>query len=178
MNIIVLIIIFAIIIYLIHNKKTNENITNTPNINDKTIENITNIPTINYIDINNSIPTYSNFKNDNNTLSLKSTSKDNVPKKIYHDNHKYNLIGTAINKFYNQEYKLYESKVKQCDHLLMRENLNNLDDQIYNYIFVIFDDNKAIIQKEFGPRNKIYLGDIIYLDISFGRSYIGPYIII
>ena len=155
MNIIILITIFAIIIYLVHN--------------DKTIENITNI---------NSIPTYSNIKNNDTTLSLESSCINNFPEKIYYDNNIFNLIGTAINKFYNQEYKLYESKVKQCDNLLMRENLNNLDDQIYNYIFVIFDDNKTIIQKEFGPRNKIYLGDIIYLDISSGKSYIGPYIII
>ena len=156
----------------ITNSQNNETIT-IPQNNNLDITNSQNNKTItNPIIIKNSL------NNDNITLMNIDLCKNNVPNKLYYNNSKFNLIGTAINKIYNQEYKLYESKVKQCKNLLIRENLDYLDNQIYNYIFVNLDNNKFSIQQEFGPRNKINIGDIIYLDLFNGSSYIGPYIIL
>lgn len=175
MNIILIIIILIIISYLIYNKKNIEYITNTSN-ND--LENISSfnkfkIPyEINY-DKNESLSYMPNEIKCNKSL-LK------YPIKLNYNNYIYNIIGKALNKLYNQEYYLYESKVDQDGDLLMRDNLEYSNEQIYNYIFVYFVNNKIKIKYKFGPRNKIENGDIIYLDIkkfNNGISYIGPYII-
>ena len=104
-----------------------------------------------------------------------------VPKEMYYNNNTFNLIGTAVNKFYDQKYYLYESKIDQSGDLLMRDNLDYLNEQIYNYLFINIINNEIKIQQKFGPRPKIDIGDIIYLDIKHkfnGISYIGPYLIL
>lgn len=166
MNILI-IIIFIIIVYVIYitnietndlNKSTeilhSENITNTTNNN--LIENITNTQTLQKKDLS----------------SLK---------KLDYNNNTFNLIGIALNKYYNQKYYLYESKNDQYGDLLMRDNLEYLNEQIYSYILVYIINNEPIIKEEFGPRSKINVGDVIYIDRkdkSNGISYIGPYIIL
>ena len=181
MNIILIIIIIVIIIYLINNNKTIENISNTGKISSLEMDNEKSISTTNFNlvnEINYDSNTALSYMPNETTCNINLTS---TPKEIIHNDYKYNLIGTAINKFYNQEYTLYESKIDQYGDLLMRENLDYLNEHIYSYIFVNFINNKIIIQQEFGPRNKIDIGDVIYLDIKHlnnGISYIGPYIII
>ena len=154
MNIILIIIILVITSYLFYYKKNIEPITNTTN----NLENTS---------------SYSNT-NDNTYLSY-------IPIKINYNNNLYNLIGKAVNKLYNQEFYLYQSKVDQVGDLFMRNNLDYLNNQIFDYIFVHFIDNKIKIKYRFGPRNKINNGDTIYLDIKNSNkriSYIGPFIII
>jgi len=178
MNIILFIIIFILVVYFIYKHNTIETIETITNIDTKIIDNI-NIDTkiIDNINIDNKIIDNNNLSNiniDNNNLST-------IPKELDYNNFTFNFIGTAINKFYNQKYYLYESKNDQYGELLIKDNLDNLNEQIYSYIFVIFINNQQIIQQEFGPRNKINIKDIIYLDIKYlsnGISYIGPYIIL
>lgn len=103
---------------------------------------------------------------DNNNLeNFHQYIKCYISDKLNYNNNIYNFIGKALNKLYNQEYYLYEFK---------------LNGQLYNYIFVFFINNKIEIKYDFGPRNKINNGDIIYLDIkkyNTGIGYIGPFII-
>ena len=160
MNIIILIIILLVIIYVINNKVCLNN----------NIEKMSNNTDINYA------PSFiQNEKKCNNDLT-------NIPKQIIYNDNKFDLIGTAINIYYNQNYYLYESKIDQYGDILMRNNLEYLDNtQMYKYLFVNFIDNKQVIQWEFGPRNKINKDDNIYMDIKHlknGISYIGPYLII
>ena len=160
MNIIILIIILLVIIYVINNKVCLNN----------NIEKMSNNTNINYAS-----SFIQNEKKCNNDLT-------NISKQIIYNDNKFDLIGTAINIYYNQNYYIYESKIDQYGNVLMRNNLEYLDDtQMYKYLFVNFIDNKQVIQWEFGPRNKINKDDNIYMDVKHlknGISYIGPYLII
>jgi hypothetical protein len=194
MNIILLTIIFIIIVYTIYITNTNTEISNITDTNTEIetntdIDNFTDINNLNLNNINNTndfeLPEEINYNN-NEALSYMpdettcSKKLINILKELIYNGYNYKLIGTAINKYYNQKYYLYESKIDQYGDLLMRDNLDYLNEQIYSYIFVTFINNKIEIDHEFGPRNKIDIGDIIYLDkkyLSNGISYIGPYII-
>jgi len=180
MDIILFAFIFIIIVFIISKYSISiENITNTQKINSLDID--TNLSTTNFnlaneieYDNNTSLSYMPNETTCNKDLS-------SYPKELIYHNSTFNLIGTAINKFYNQKYYLYESKIDQNGDLLITENLDYLNHQIYKYLFVIFDDTQAIIHQEFGPRNKIDIGDIIYIDIKYLNnriSYIGPYLIL
>ena len=161
MNIIIFIIILLIIIYIINNKICLNN----------NIEKMSN----HTIDTNYAPSFIQNEKICNNDLI-------NIPKQIIYNDNKFDLIGTAINIYYNQNYYIYESKIDQYGDILIRNNLEYLENtQMYKYLFVNFIDNKQVIQWEFGPRNKINKDDSIYMDIKHlknGISYIGPYLII
>ena len=155
MNIILLTIIFIIIVYSIY-IKTHE------------ISNFTNT-----------------IESTNNTVLLNETICDKnppiIPKELIYNNYTYNLVGTGINNFYNQKYYLYETKNDQYGDLFMKDNLEYLDGEIYSYIFVNYINNKPIIDHIFGPRNKIKIGDVIYIEQKYllnGINYIGPYIIL
>ena len=107
----------------------------------------------------------------------KNPEKITIPREITYNNFIFNYIGQGINDLYHQKYYLYERKNDQYGNLLVRDNLEYLDNQIYTYLFINED---LSIQYEFGPRPKINVNDIIYLDIKYlsnGISHIGPYII-
>ena len=160
MNIILFAFIYLLIVYLIYK-------------NNNCIEKITNTQKKNSLDNNTSLLSYIP---DETACNNKLTT---IPKELIYYNTMFNLIGSAINKFYNQNYYLYESKNDQNGILLITENLDYLNEQLYSYLFVIFLDNmQPIIHQEFGPRHKIDIGDIIYIDIKYlsnRLSYIGPY---
>jgi hypothetical protein len=160
MNVILLIIIFIIIVYIIY-------ITNVkPTKIKNTIEHNTNIET-SKLNLDNSLP--------NKDIIL----SNNILKKLNYNNNTFKLIGTALNKYYNQKYYLYESKNDQYGDLLMRNNLDYLNEQqLYSYIFVLFNNNEPNIEQEFGPRMKINIGDVIYLDKKYMSNGLGPYIIL
>ena len=172
--IIFIIFIIFIISYLI-NKKNIEHITNLSN-ND-----LENISSNNKFKIPNEI----SYENTESLSYMPNEIKCNnnllkYPKKLNYNNHIYNLKSKIINNFYNQEYYLYEYKLDQDGDLLIRDNLEYLNEQLYNYILVYFKNNKIKIKYKFGPRNKIDNGDIIYIDLKdngVGISYIGPFII-
>jgi hypothetical protein len=187
MNIILLIIIFIILLYV-----TNKN---TFKINKKSIEHITNNKNQNFNNANKIIISNEEVILPSEKVILPSEkvilpSEQIVipseivilPNQLNYNNNTFKLIGTALNKYYNQKYHLYESKNDQYGDLLMGDNLDYLNEQnIYSYKFIIFINNKPNIEQEFGPRAKINIGDIIYLDNKYkskGISYIGPYIIL
>jgi hypothetical protein len=140
MNILI-IIIFIIIVYVIYitNIKTNDlnKSTEILNTDSKLIENITNTENItNMVDGNL-------IKNITNTIdgklivnNIQNQQKKNLNslEKLDYNNNTFNLIGIALNKYYNQKYYLYESKNDQYGDLLMRDNLEYLNEQIYSYI--------------------------------------------
>ena len=104
-----------------------------------------------------------------------------IPNELIYNRYTYKLVGTGINNFYNQKYYLYETRNDQYGDLFMKDNLEYLNEQIYSYIFVYYIDNKPFINNIFGPRNKINVGDVIYIEQKYllnGINYIGPYIII
>ena len=177
MNIII-ILIFFIIVYIIY-KNQNENFKNNIELTNLNLDNNTNTLMNNDIK-NNFISNNIDNKNIKSDYVCYKNKTFNKTKELVYDNFKYKLIGKAVNKFYNQKYYLYESRKDQYGNLLIRDNLDYLNGQIYSYLFVNFDD-KPNIDHEFGPRSKINVGDIIYIDKKYllnGISYIGPYIIL
>lgn len=182
MNIILFAFIFIIIVFIISKYSISiENITNTQKIDSLDVDVGTNLSTTIF-----NLPNEIVYDKNTSLTYMPNESTCNIdlssyPKELIYHNSTFNLIGTAINKFYNQKYYLYESKIDQNGDLLITENLDYLNEQIYKYLFVIFDNTQVIIQQEFGPRNKIDIGDIIHIDIKYlnnGISYIGPYIIL
>ena len=186
MNTILLITIIILIVYIICNNSIGnnlaENMINTQTSTNLNIEKNNDLSSI----VNFNLPNEIKYK-DNESLSYmpnEITSNINlssIQKELNYNSQTFNLIGTAVNKLYNQKYYLYESKNDQSGDLLMRDNLDYLNEQIYNYKFINFINNQPIIHQEFGPRPKIDIGDIIYLDIKHklnGISYIGPFIIL
>jgi hypothetical protein len=156
------IIIFIIIVYLIYINCNREEFKNNIELNNLNLDN----------NINNNID--NNFIIENKNMVPNIICKNDNIKELIYDNFKYKIIGKAVNKYYNQEYYLYESRKDQYGNLLIRDNLDYLNSQIYSYLFITFNDNQQIIEKEFGPRSKINSGDIIYI----GVNNIGPYIIL
>jgi hypothetical protein len=179
MNIFIILIIFIIVYIIYNNSNKNENFKNNIELNNLDLNNTNNL---NNIDINNNFMS-NNIDNKNIKINYDCYKRKsfNKIKELNYGNFKYKLIGKGVNKFYNQKYYLYESRKDQYGNLLIRDNLDYLNNQIYSYIFVKFNNNKPIVDHEFGPRNKINIGDIIFIDkkyLSNGISYIGPYIIL
>lgn len=98
-----------------------------------------------------------------NTISYKDTN--------------YNLLGTAINDYYNQYFYIFENVVKQnITNLLVEEELRYMKtNNIFQYLLVKMENNKSKIIHWIGPRNKINLNDVVYL--SFGTFQLGPLVI-
>ena len=88
----------------------------------------------------------------------------------------YNLLGYVYNTAYRQYYLIYEAINKQINpNLVLREKLDNMDVQTYNYALVKIEKSKPVIKYIFGPRNKININDVVYL--SQGPLQIGPLIV-
>jgi len=103
--------------------------------------------------------------------------KDNrYPLEIKHNNLKYNLLGYVYNTSYKQYYLLYETQNKQINpNLVLREKLDNLDNQIFTYALVKMEKSNPIIKYVFGPRTKININDVVYL--SQGTLQLGPLVV-
>ena len=89
---------------------------------------------------------------------------------------KYQLLGYVYNTAYRQYYLIYEAVNKQINtNLVLREKLDNLDVQVFNYALVKMEKSKPVIKYIFGPRNKINIGDVVYL--SQGPLQLGPLVV-
>ena len=98
------------------------------------------------------------------------------PLEIKHSRLTYNLLGYVYNTAYRQYYLIYEAVNKQLNpNLVLREKLDNMDVQTYNYALVKIEKSNPVIKYIFGPRNKININDIVYL--SQGPLQIGPLIV-
>ena len=115
-----------------------------------------------------------------NTLqpTIKPTIKPNInskfPLEIVDSITTYNLLGYAINEYYNQYYLIYETEV--VDPIKNKESKNNpisLKVKLYKYVLVRMRKNVPHIIHKVGPRDKIKLGDFVYL--SYGVFQLGPF---
>jgi hypothetical protein len=107
-------------------------------------------------------------KNTNKTVSYSDTIIDN--------NNKYHLLGFAYNHVYNQYYLIYESIIQQhYNNLILKDNMSNMNLQLYNYALVQMENNKEVIKYIFGPRDKINYNDIVYFHQGFIK--LGPFIV-
>jgi hypothetical protein len=89
---------------------------------------------------------------------------------------KYNLLGYVYNTAYRQYYLLYEALNKQINpNLVLREKLDSMDVQLFNYALVKIEKSNPVIKYIFGPRTKININDVVYL--SQGPLQLGPLIV-
>jgi hypothetical protein len=91
---------------------------------------------------------------------------------IIHDEIKYNLLGYAINKYYDQNYLIYEYHITENNNYYLKDNLEFLESQLYKYVLVKTRDDKSEVIHVFGPRSKINIGDIV--NLSYGVYQLGP----
>lgn len=75
----------------------------------------------------------------------------------------YKYIGTLTNSYYKQQYLLYE---KPYDHD------NELEENLFYYNLVKIINDKYITLFELPPRNKIILGETIW--VGYGSLQVGP----
>ena len=95
---------------------------------------------------------------------------------IIDNNTKYHLLGIAYNHVYTQYYLIYESIIQQNENnLILKDNMSNMNLQLYNYALVQIENNKEIIKYIFGPRDKINYNDIVHFHKGFIK--LGPFII-
>ena len=105
-------------------------------------------------------------------------NKKNIPKKINDDGVVYNLLGYATNDHYDQRYVIYESsEITDPTNLknaipTLNENMQWMKTKIMSYVLVTFDKDKINIIHRIAPRNKIEIGDVVYL--SMGTFQLGP----
>lgn len=110
-------------------------------------------------------------------------TKMNIQPELTVEGAKYKLIGSATNEYFNQYYILYETKVddpivaqseaaKFNNYFGEKDNIKELDFQIYGYLLVKMTNNKPEVIHKVGPRIKIDLGDVVYL--SYGTFELGP----
>jgi hypothetical protein len=186
---IILVLVFLYILYIIYNNK--ENFTSThkkweynndncgstnklkeiDNNNILMAYNYDNIPPDDTKDIG-SLYNYANQKygkDSNQIMQAVSSSKPlHYLLNITYEDEKYNLLGYAINKYYNQYFLIYESHINLSNEYL-KDNLNYLNQQLYKYVLV---KTKSNVIHVFGPRNKINIGDIV--NLSYGVYQLGP----
>lgn len=111
---------------------------------------------------------------------IKPVLENNLyPSEITYANLKFNLLGFVYNTPYRQYYLIYEAINKQINpNLVLREKLDNLDVQTFTYALVKIEKSNTnpspipVIKYLFGPRNKINIGDVVYL--SQGTLQLGP----
>jgi len=101
-----------------------------------------------------------------------------IPNKIKDNGNVYNLLGSANNDHYDQKYVIYESpEITDPTNLkniapTLNENMKWMKTKIMSYVLVTFHDNKINIVHRIAPRNKIEIGDVVYL--SMGTFELGP----
>jgi len=103
------------------------------------------------------------------------TNFDSIPQVVEHEKNKYKLVGSASNPYYYQYYLIYERKVDTKENLEMREELQFINYQVFEYLLVKMNKLNPEIAHHIGPRVKINLNDTIYL--ALGTFQIGPLII-
>ena len=110
-------------------------------------------------------------------LSLEETKTDKSKEssKLTINNETYNLMGLAINEYYNQYYLLYESNPAPNNNIILGENLSYLNYHINSYVLAKMHDNKPEVLHNIGPRAKININDVVYL--SAGTLQLGPLVI-
>jgi hypothetical protein len=98
----------------------------------------------------------------------------NFPPEIEVELKKYKLLGYSINESYNQYYLMYEHEITDP---LYDTTVNNdmkfLKVKLYKYTLVKMDKKTPHVLHKIGAREKINLGDFVYL--SYGVFQLGPF---
>lgn len=117
---------------------------------------------------------------------------NNIKTKIFYDNTIYYLIGSIINKYYDQYYLLYEKEFndkhynnfisKNCNQkypqkIELINTINNYEyfkNKLYYYLLVNIDhkNNMYQIKYKFGPRTKIIENEYVYFGLGYFQM--GP----
>jgi hypothetical protein len=103
-----------------------------------------------------------NKKEEENNKEEKEENNNKILKNINIDSNNYQLLGKANNTYYNQNYYIYENKIKEDP----RMGPNNL------YQYVLTNDENQVMYK-FSPRTKLNINDTTYL--SQGVLQVGPF---
>jgi hypothetical protein len=117
------------------------------------------------------------FELENKQVVKKPTKILDIPSEIKVSSKLFTLLGVAYNEYYNQYYLLYEHVLKtNNDNNYLEDNLNNLSNQVAEYVLAKIKDNKNIeIVHEISPRNKINYNEVVYL--SYGNFQLGPLLV-
>ena len=133
----------------------------------------------NYDDMKSTPETEEKPKTSTETSTETSVSKKaiKVPSKyqseIEVDGKKFNIIGTAINQYYDQYYLIYEYIVVQDDkNPIINNNLKYLNMKYYEYALVKMKGETPVVMHKVSPREKINTNDVVYL--SYGVFELGP----
>lgn len=105
---------------------------------------------------------------------LPTGMKTKFPLEIADETTSYVLLGYAINEYYNQYYLIYETEV--IDPSTNKEAKNNpsfMKVKLYKYALVRMKKNVPHIIHKVGVREKIKMGDFVYL--SYGVFQLGPF---
>ena len=99
---------------------------------------------------------------ENNKENNNNKEEDKILEDINVNDNNYKLLGKATNIYYNQNYYIYENKIKEDN----RMGPNNL----YQYLLT---NNVNEIMYKFSPRTKLNVNDTTYL--SQGVLQVGPF---
>ena len=182
MHLLIYVILFVLLLVYIDNNKI-EKLDNTQEIkrfSDNSILTNNNNDDVIGQDLNQDNIYNNKFWNINSSLSnifnKEEESKDNKEEKIINkeeneikileninvNDHHYKILGRATNVYYNQNYYIYENKLKEDP----RMGPNNL----YQYLLT---NNVNEIMYKFSPRTKLNVNDTTYL--SQGVLQVGPF---
>jgi hypothetical protein len=106
-------------------------------------------------------------------VTTKPRKQSKFPETIADSITYYNLVGYAINEYYNQYYLLYETKINDPINNEASNNPKFLNEKLYKYVLVRMRKDVPHIIHKVGPRDKIKLGDFVYL--SYGVFQLGPF---
>lgn len=109
-----------------------------------------------------------------NEKILNKATDENIPLNFTYQNDDYNLLGIATNVYYNQYFYIFENMVKQkISEPMLEEELKYMKiNRIFQYLLVQMHKGKPKVIHWVGPRNKINLGDVVYL--SLATFQLGP----
>ena len=181
MHLLIYIILFIILLIYIYNnkieklnnkkeiKRFSDNSILTNNNNDVIGQDLNqdNIYNNKFWNINSSLSNIFNKEeeskvNKEEKIINKEENEVKILENINVNDHHYKILGRATNVYYNQNYYIYENKVKEDP----RMGPNNL----YQYLLT---NNVNEIMYKFSPRTKLNVNDTTYL--SQGVLQVGPF---
>jgi hypothetical protein len=179
MHLLIYVILFIILLIYIDNnkiekldniqeiKRFSDNSILTNNNNDVIGQDLNqdNIYNNKFWNINSNLSNMFEENKNNNKEEEKEEKEENnskILKNINIDSNNYQLLGKANNTYYNQNYYIYENKIKEDS----RMGPNNL------YQYLLTNDENQVMYK-FSPRTKLNVNDTTYL--SQGVLQVGPF---
>ena len=98
-----------------------------------------------------------------NPIKKKEIKKDSkVPLFMIHNNKKYNYIGIATNRYYEQYYLVYEynTNISNNETPFLRDNSQYMKDGLYEYILVKKEDKKSTLISDDNQKLRVNTNEI------------------